>query len=271
MEQHAQEQEDLRLYLLGLLSPERQTPVEKRLLTDATLYEELLIAEDELIDEYLDGDLPEREREGFVMHFMKARERQQQLRFAGALKSYVAHKGASTSGASTEQSEELDQEAEPGRQRMGILSSLSLRKPAVAFSLAAAALLLVCGVSWMAFRSLRPRGPHQVLIVLLTPGGQTRSGGNEQQVIIPVGTDALRLKLRLSTAEFQSYRATLLNAEGATVLMAERLQPESADGEQIVVVSVPAQPGEYQLKLDGFYADGRSESADSYRFRVVGR
>lgn len=279
MEQLAPQTEDLRLYLLGLLPPERQPPLEERLLTDAAFYAELLIVEDELIDDYLRGEFTARERDGFESHFMNAPERQQQVRFAGAFKNYVAAQGAfNNSAASIESSPELEQKVESGKQSGGsggnIFSRLRMRRPALAFSLAAVVLVLVCGVSWLAVRNLRPRETGQVLTVLLTPGGATRSGGDAQQVSVPTGTDALRLRLRLTADEFQSYRATLLNAEGATISTAENLKPEQSDGGQVVVLSVPARnapPGEYQLRLNGVYADGRAESADNYRFTIVGR
>ena len=163
----------------------------------------------------------------------------------------------------------------PSSRKLGLLALLRPRNPALSFSLAAAALLLVFGASWVVMRGLRPRQePRQVLTVLLTPGGLTRERGDVRQVSVPAGTDALRLQLRLAADEFQSYRATLLNAEGATVLTDEGLRSEPADGGRVLVVSVPARdvpPGDYQLRLSGVYSDGNSESADSYRFKVVGR
>jgi hypothetical protein len=47
-------QNEIRQYLLGSLSPEQATEFEKRLLIDGEVYEELLIAEDELIDKIIE-------------------------------------------------------------------------------------------------------------------------------------------------------------------------------------------------------------------------
>lgn len=279
MEQHAQEQEDIRRYLLGLLPQERQQPLEERLLTDNRLFEELLIVEDELIDQYLAGALTERERGEFEAHFMNAPERQQQVRFANAFRrSYVAGKSAVAGEASAEEPPvESAPVNEPGRQRLSLLSWPGVRRnPVLTYSLAAAALVLVCGVSWIAVTSLRPHEePRQVIsLIMLTPGGTTRGGGDVQQVVIPAGTDAVRLRLRLAAGEFQSYQTTLLTADGDTVATSVNLKPERADGVQFVGVSVPAQnmpPGDYQLLLTGVNPDGSSESADSYRFKVLAR
>lgn len=273
MNQHIEEQEEIRLYLLGLLPQERQQRLEERLLTESALYEELLIVEDELIDQYLAGQLTERERDGFEGRFMDSPERRQQLRFATAFKRYVADNTAALSAAA-EPSREANREAENIEPSGGLLSWLRTRNPVLAFSLTAAALLLVCGIAFVAMRSLRPPAPRQVLTVMLTPHANTRGGGDIQQLPLPAGTDAVRLQLRLAADDFQSYRAILLNAEGATVSTTESLKPEPFDGGRIVVVSVPAQPipsGEYQLRLDGIRADGESEIADNYRFTVVRR
>lgn len=272
MEQGAQEEEDLRLYLLGLLPQERQQPLEERLFTDADRYEELLISEDELIDQYLAGELTERDRGAFESHFMNAPQRRQQLRFAMALRGYIAGKGEVTRRARSEPSGEFDQRAERNKASRSVLSWLPVRKPALAFAFIGAVLLLVGGISWMVVSSFRPAMPRQVLTILLTPSGQTRARGNEQRMIIPAGTDAVRLQLRLGTVEFQNYSATVLTGDGAAVLTVEELKPEPSDSGLVLVVTMPAQhatPGEYQLKLNGANADGTSENVDSYRFRIV--
>jgi len=256
MKSDVEEQNAIRKYLLGLLPPAEQPPLEERLFTDDAFYEEFLIVEGELIDQYLTGHVSESEREGFENHFLTTPERQQKVRFARALRRYVAARGAVQTEAAAASPGDAGEVDRPSSRKLGLLALLRPRNPALSFSLAAAALLLVFGAAWVVMRGLRPRQePRQVLTVLLTPGGLTRERGDVRQV-------------------FQSYRATLLNAEGATVLTDEGLRSEPADGGRVLVVSVPARdvpPGDYQLRLSGVYGDGNSESADSYRFKVVGR
>ena len=57
MKSHAKEQETIRQYLLGLLPPEEMSQLEERLLANSAFYEELLIVEDELVDEYFADEL----------------------------------------------------------------------------------------------------------------------------------------------------------------------------------------------------------------------
>jgi hypothetical protein len=273
MDRQVEEREEVRLYLLGLLPEERRRPLEERLLTDDELYEELHIVEDELIDEYLSGGLTERERGAFANSFMNSPGRLQQVQFADALRRCVAIEGAAEREAAEPSGESVERAG--GDVRGGaFLAWLRSLNPALSFPLAAAALLLVCGVTWLAVRGLRPGAPRRVITAVLTPRAGTRSGGDVQQLSVAADTDAVRLELRLGAEDFRSYSATLLNADGATVFNGDGLTPETSAAGRVVVVNIPAQsvpPGEYQLRLNGLYEDGRSEAADGYRFKVTGR
>lgn len=268
MKSNAEERDVVRLYLLGLLPAAEQQPLEERLFTDDAFYEEILIAEDELIDQYLAGRVAPSERERFEEHFLTTPERWQKLRFARALRRRVAGVGPVGVEPAAEPAEPSREAVRP-RPRDSIFRSF-WRRPALAFSLAAAVLLVVSGASWLAVRGLRPRsGP--VVTVLLTPGGLTRDGGGVQQLTVPAGTGDVQLRLGLAADDFPSYRATLLDAEGATVSGGDGLKPEQVEGGKVVVLSVPARdlpPGDYQLRLAGLRPGGDSESAGSYRFRV---
>ncbi len=274
MKSHAEDINAIRQYLLGLLPLAEQEPLEVRFLTDDALYEELLIAEDELIDQYLAGNLAGAERESFENHFLVTPERRQKVRFSRALRRYIEAGGERPTQDAAESPGESGGVARPVLRNLAFLSSLRSRNPVLAFSLAAAALLLVFSVSWTVFRDLRlQREPRQVLTVLLTPG-LTREGGEITKIAIPPGTDVVQFRLRLPTDEQQSYRAVLLTAEGSAVLTSETLKPEAADNSKVVVISVPPQlmrPGDYQLKLSGISIGGDSESVDRYPFRVVSR
>lgn len=80
----------LRQYLLGSLSHEPRQELEQILMTDGELLDELSAAEDELIDQYLAGNLRPSEVEMFENHFLGPLERQEKLRFARAFKRYAA-------------------------------------------------------------------------------------------------------------------------------------------------------------------------------------
>src|SRR5882762_8945174 len=82
-------QERIRRYLLGQLSDGAGEEMERDLLANEEIFAELLIIEQELTDEYVNGGLTPDERANFETHFLATPERQEDLRFAQALSRYV--------------------------------------------------------------------------------------------------------------------------------------------------------------------------------------
>lgn len=81
---------EIRLYLLGLFESEPGAErVEERMLTDEDYFEELTVAEDELIDQYLSGALNPDERRAFEQNFLCSPEHEARLNFARTFNSYV--------------------------------------------------------------------------------------------------------------------------------------------------------------------------------------
>ena len=77
-------------YLLGKLGLEEQQRFEEQLMTQESLFDELMVLEDELIDEYLKGTLSPVDRTDFEKHFLATPERRQKIQFAQALRKHVA-------------------------------------------------------------------------------------------------------------------------------------------------------------------------------------
>src|SRR5262245_14977393 len=80
----------MKKYLLGELAESEQQELEQRLMTSNEYFEELLVAEDELVDESLHGKLSAREQEQFDHHFLCTPERREKLRFSRSLQQYVS-------------------------------------------------------------------------------------------------------------------------------------------------------------------------------------
>src|SRR5688572_12952521 len=83
------EQNSIRSYLLNQLSSSKQQAVELQLLSDETFADEVEIVEDELIDEYLKGELSRKERVSFEKYFLAHETRQRKLRAGQALKRHL--------------------------------------------------------------------------------------------------------------------------------------------------------------------------------------
>jgi hypothetical protein len=273
MRTDAEEEKAVRQYLLGTLPPEGRTALEERLLTDEAFYEEIVIAEDELIDLYLAGRVPDAERLLFESNFLAAPERRKKLRFARALRRRIAAESAATAiAADADSNTHGGESARPFYRRLNLIDALFTRRPALAYSLAALALLLVLAGSWALMRGTRtPQGSRRVLAVTLSPG--LERGGDESLPRVRPAPDSeeIQLRLLLRGEEYPSYNAALLSAEGSTVLTAGGLSPEPTEAGRAVLFRAPANalpPGDYQLKLTGLNADGTKEPAGSYPFRV---
>lgn len=102
MEKNLDGQNDVTQYLLGTLDdPPKMRQIEERLMVDDNFQDELSIAEDELIEKYLDGELTHAEQEQFESFFMAPPERKQQLRFSKNLRKFASAAEPRSAAAAT--------------------------------------------------------------------------------------------------------------------------------------------------------------------------
>lgn len=95
MNEKPQEQDAVRKYLLGNLGDEaKMHQIEENLLLDGDFEEHLSIAEDELVEAYLDETLTATERERFLHFFLITPERIEKLRFIRNLRKYAGKSDA---------------------------------------------------------------------------------------------------------------------------------------------------------------------------------
>lgn len=286
MEQYSDNKAAIREYLLGGLDPEGQSRLEKRLLTDGEYFDELVVEEDELVEDYLDGALSEAERERFEKHFLLAPERVWKLETARLLKNYSEKEAAAVS---PEPVGPTGRPAPPFWEPL--LAFFKSGWPAqVAL---ATVLLLTLGGIFIALRQ-RPEQnlPEQVrdvpprvetpappggasalvLVVALTPGLE-RSSAAAKRITVEPGVETVQLRLELTADEYRRYGAALRD-DKQEILANTELKAESAGVEKFVALNVPARllaPGDYRVSLSGEAPDGRTESVNSYVFKVAGR
>jgi hypothetical protein len=270
----AKEQETIRQYLLGQLLQEDSARLEERLLMDGGFYDELLIAEDELIDLYLRDKFSATERQSFEMHFLSAPERKQKLRFARALHKYVGLAAESIEEQKPEDALTKTRRVAKLPPTKNFFWFLPFTNRTVSYSFAAAILLVIGGVSWLVFNNWRHSPPVQsgnVLTVVLMPG-VTRDSGTTPTVRIPPGTAAVQLQLALGASQYQSFRAELLTSEHVSILVRQDLKSETQGREKFITLRLsPAilKRDDYQVKLSEQLPDGSYEDTGRYSFRVV--
>jgi hypothetical protein len=125
-------------YLLGDLPEEEQARLEDRAFADRECLQSIEDAENDLIDEYVRGALNDTERRRFESRFLASPERRRKVEFARALARLVP---ATTAEAV----------APPATLRWWEALAAFPRgmNPALQFSMAAAALLLMFGAAWL--------------------------------------------------------------------------------------------------------------------------
>jgi hypothetical protein len=243
-------QERIRRYLLGQLSDGAREEFEQKLLVDEELFEELLVVEDELNDDYLMGELPRDERLQFEQHFLAAPERQDKLRFARALNRYVTV---------------AKQQAPDVKQSPGLWSNWTVLYRAGAVF---AVVILFAGTVW--FFLNRSSSPETFATLNLTISQSTRGEGTQpSKVTLPLGKDALKIVLRLpeQSPTAARYRVELESDDGQKT----SLEAIAQDGQSITVV-IPAgelKRGLYSLKAFTVGAAGGEQRINgSYLFTV---
>src|SRR5205085_10393888 len=80
----------IRRLLLDELSEDERTRIEELFIADGDYRERVLIEEDDLIDDYLEGALAAGERERFLSHYLSTPQQRRKLRIAKSIKKYVA-------------------------------------------------------------------------------------------------------------------------------------------------------------------------------------
>ena len=134
-------EQNIRQYLLGELSEREQVEIEDRAFEDQSVLQEILTVEQDLLDDYVSGDIPEEKRHGFETHFLASAERRKKVAFAKALAAVVNEQPAVV----------IDVDAPSWRTRLAAFFT----RPVTAYSFAAASLLLLVVGSWLVLDRMR--------------------------------------------------------------------------------------------------------------------
>lgn len=244
----------LRRYLLGNLAPESREAVETRLFSnDQIFWEHLCLAEEELIDAYVVGDLSGEDHEQFEQRFLCTADRRQKLDLARALKAYAA-------------------EQQPVK-RQSIFQRLLLPVTAPAWAMAAAAavlLIVLPGVAWQ----FGAAGRAPTYVSAWVSAGLVRgASGAVERVSIPPSDTLVRLHLEPGVGDYASYRATLYDvATGDEIWTQSKLVKTTIDGREGVTLTLPADllpVGDYYVRLSGLVPGKDPVPLNRYDFRVL--
>jgi hypothetical protein len=240
-------QERIRRYLLGQLSDGAGEEMERDLLANEEIFAELLIIEDELTDEYVNGGLTPDERANFERHFLATPERHEDLRFAQALKRHVA---------TAARNRKVGTVAVPS-----FWSTRSFLFKAAA----AVAVVIIVAYGWFIFR---PRVPQSLATINLTLGASERSEGT-QAAAVPHDVGGLKIVLRLPDQSVTAvrYRVEVEHESGQKNSFAA-VQLDK----QLISVVVPGselKPGQNSVKAFAIQADGKEQPIPGNCFFTV--
>jgi hypothetical protein len=295
----------MKRYLLGKASPEERVDLENRYLSDASLFEELTEAENNLIDSYVRGKLSDFDRQEFERQYLGSPQRRARVQFARAL---------------TEISQESRQVASV--QKSSFWQSLtflfSQSSPNLRWGLAAGVVATVLAIGWLkttSDRSLRaslppshvePNGrPQSPGTAAPAPSGQVPSGGNTAGIEIAkadkpeldeftvqltpgisrsggAGTKTftapkalwIDFQLTLDNDAYPAYVAVVETAEGGVIQRIRGLKSQLSGGDKVIHLRVSShliQSGDYIITLSGSLEKGSEEEVDVYSFRAVNR
>jgi hypothetical protein len=251
----------IRRYLLGAIEGGERRELDETILRDDEFFESVREIEDDLIDDYVSGDLAGPERQSFETHFLVTADRRHRTELARALRRL----GRDVAGPPT---------AEPQK---GWLSAPWRWFPIPAVALAAAllvvAVLLIDGPSRRGDRALpvestaspsagpdaaSVRGP--ILAITLSPGRLRDMQGRSPRVV-PAGTPTVQLRLEVERElDATPFVVHIETPEGRAVWTHRLPAPAYAPApDRPIVLDVPAnllQAGDYIVFLRSGAGDG---------------
>lgn len=143
-------------YLLGELSAEERQDVEEHYFQDDQLFEEFLTVEGELIDGYVQGELPVEVREKFEAQFLSTPAGRRKVELSRALMGAMLEEPVRV--RATQAEAETKAEAETRSPWWPSLwQSFRRRNMAWQLSFATVALFFVLGIAWLAVENMRLR------------------------------------------------------------------------------------------------------------------
>lgn len=186
MKRPAMNDQTITRYLLGEMSEDERMALEEKYFSEAGLYEQLEIAEGELIRRYVENELSPRERRLFEMRFLSRPWQREKAKLAQALKIYLAQQQAQKQAGAAALFE-----------RMAVWLRPFEIKPAFAWSMATAMVAMIFTGSWLFIQT-------QDLQTRLTQLETERLGSLQREQALRQQSEAQREQNNALAAQLQS-------------------------------------------------------------------
>jgi Sec-independent protein translocase protein TatA len=296
-----------RRYLLGQLPAAEQEALETQFFTEPERLEEIWAVENQLVDEYVRGQLDRTERAQFEQHYLDSQPHRDRVALARQLLKTIDR--AKTQASQTTQSATLWanfwawlrgpqlawgmalvlllvaflvgarrlHERAQSRAQLAAQTAQQQREREVAEQRTAAQTQNEQRTAEAAERerlrnatpapSVTPQPQSPKIFAFVLSAGLLRGSGAPQPLAIPRGTGQVELRMRLEASDYASYQIKLRTVEGGAILSRNRLKPRANQ----LAVTLPANKlpaGDYILTLSGVQASA-VEEVNRYFFRVT--
>lgn len=269
----------LREFLLGNVDDKERERIENLFLTDSEMRERVLGIEQDLIEEYLEDSLTERDKERFLSLYAQTDEQRRKLRITASIKDWAVREATATHAA-----------AAPASVWSRFWTRLQLRPRLVVPITVILVIAIVLGIvwlnSWMEHRkhlaieeelaqlnsptSLR-EVPSEMTSLALRPVS-VRSVEPQAELKIPPEIGFIELHLPwIRNERYSMYKAEIRRLGDHESFTIPNLQAES-NSQFTIRLRLPAQMlrrGHYQINLTGIATDGSASSSEEYVFAVA--
>jgi hypothetical protein len=276
------EQYLIRQYLLGELDESEREQVEQRVITDPDYKEEVLITEEELLEEFVNGTLSGPELESFTRMYSSSPAQWRKVKIAQALNKYAIDHSALVQPSTSQKS-----------WARSLFALFRTKNRFNQYSLAGLIIVLAVGgavlVYWLMSREAR--ATYEALLKLNQPDSEIlqpdssvaavslppllfRGTGEPRAVTITKETRTVQLRLPDPSAGTHLFQATLKDSGAAEVFRLEDLRARQINQNFMLVLQIPAQmltPQNYQLEISEKNPDGNYEIPATYPIHVEAR
>jgi len=259
----------LREFLLGKVTDDVQERIEALFVTDPQSRERVLAVEQDLIEDYLEGELSVEDSERFVLRYAQTAEQRRKLRITKSIKDWAMSEARAAA-----------QTVPPGESGWSRLRELFWQKRTIAVPITVAVLIVIVVAAFWLSRRAQHSAIEQELAQLNAPSDTTvagvqrellpvtvRSGGPTTESIPQSLSGVVELRLLLIQKErYSSYHVTIHRVDDRESYTVPDLHA-SSDGKSLRL-RLPADlltRGVWQITLT---PESASTSGDEYQLTV---
>lgn len=272
-----------RRYLLGDVNDQDRESVERQFISDSAAKDIVLLAEEDLIEQYLEGRLPQSDRTAFLERYTQTARQRRRLRIANSIRAFAFEHSRSAAPP-------------PAISRWrALISSLKPRNAMILLPVTALVLIaIVVGIFWLRqFSESRLRQSDQRVAIErelaeLNAGNQTVAEAHIQSLVLPpvsvrsassgneltLQPETRLVELRLlpnQPQQYATFRATVRRVGASDEFTIHNLRVVSDSGVAAIRLRLPAHlltRGLYQVSVNGTTSDRKSEPVAEYTFSV---